>query len=64
MEKQQEIIGDLQGQVIQVEEQLARVESEKFVPEEDVLLKAEVMERYIDNIVVYNEEEIEIRWKV
>ena len=45
-------------------EQLAKTESEKFVPEEDVLLTAEAIEKYIDSIVVSNEEEIEIRWKV
>lgn len=64
MEKQQKVIGDLQGQVIQIEEQLGRTESEKFAPGEDALLTSEVMERYIDSIVVYNEEEIEIRWKM
>lgn len=64
MEKQQEVISGLQGQVVQVEKQIGRAASEKFVPEEDVLLTAEVIEKYIDSIVVYNEEEIEIRWKV
>ena len=63
MEKQQEVISGLQGQVIQVEKQIGRVESEKFASEEDVLLTSETMERYIDSILVYNEEEIEIRWK-
>lgn len=53
----------MQEQVIQIEEQLGRTESEKFAPKEDVLLTSEVMERYIDSIVVFNEEEIEIRWK-
>ena len=64
MEKQQEIIGDLQEKAIQIEEQIGRAESEKFVPEEDVLLTSETMERYIDSIVVFNEEEIEIRWNI
>ena len=63
MGEQQEVISDLQEQVIQIEEQLGRTESEKFAPKEDVLLTSEVMERYIDSIVVFNEEEIEIRWK-
>lgn len=45
-------------------EQLAKTESEKFVPGEDVLLTAEAIEKYIDSIVVSNEEEIEINWKV
>ena len=63
MEKQQKVICGLQGQVIQVEEQIAMAEPEKFVPEDDVLLTSETMEQYIDSIVVSNEEEIEIRWK-
>lgn len=63
MEKQQKVISDLQEQFIQVEKQLVRKESEKFAPREDALLTPEVMERYIDSIVVFNEEEIEIRWK-
>ena len=63
MEKQQKVICGLQGQVIQVEEQIAMAELEKFVPEDDVLLTSETMEQYIDSIVVSNEEEIEIRWK-
>ena len=64
MEKQQKVISGLQGQVVQVKEQIGRAASEKFVPEEDVLLTAETIEKYIDRIVVYNEEEIEIRWKM
>ena len=63
MEKQQEVISDLQEQVIQMEEQLGRPEQDQFVPEEDALLTSEVMERYVDSIVVFSEEEIEIRWK-
>ena len=47
-----------------MKEQIGRAASEKFVPEEDVLLTAETIEKYIDRIVVYNEEEIEIRWKM
>ena len=64
MEKQQKVISSLQGQVVQVKEQIGRAASEKFVPEEDVLLTAETIEKYIDSILVYNEEEIEIRWKM
>lgn len=64
MEKQQKVISSLQGQVVQVKEQIGRAALEKFVPEEDVLLTAETIEKYIDRIVVYNEEEIEIRWKM
>lgn len=62
--KQQEVIRDLQGQVIQIEEQIGRAQSGKFVPEEDALLISEEIEKYIDSIVVYHEEEIDIRWKV
>ncbi len=64
MEKQQEVISDLQRQVIQMEEQLGRTEPDKFISEEDALLTSETMERYIGSIVVYNEEKIEIRWKM
>ena len=64
MEKQQEVISGLQEQAIQIEEQLGSPESEKFASEEDVLLTSEVMERYIDSIVVFDEEKIEIRWKM
>lgn len=63
MEEQQGLIRDLQEQVIQIEEQICRIEPDKFISEEDALLTSEVMERYIDSIVVFNEEEIEIRWK-
>lgn len=63
MEKQQEVARNLHEQAIQVEEQLARTETGKFVPNEDTLLASDIMEKYIDKILVYNEEEIEIRWK-
>ena len=62
MEKQRGAIGDLQEQVIRLDEQIRKVQSDKFIQEGDVLLTSEVMERYINKIVVYNEEEIEIRW--
>lgn len=52
-------IRELQGQVIQMEEQIDRAESDKFISERDALLTSEAM-RYIDKIVVYNEKEIEI----
>lgn len=63
MEKQRGAIGDLQEQVIRLDEQISKVQSDKFIQEGDVLLTSEVMERYINKIVVYNEDEIEIRWK-
>lgn len=63
MGKQQEAIGDLKEQIIRLDEQISKVQSDKFIQEEDVLLASEVMEKYINKIVVYNEEEIEIRWK-
>lgn len=60
--KQQEVIGKLHDQVIRVEEQIHRAESEKFALDADVVLTSEKMDQYIDEIVVYNEEDIEIRW--
>ena len=54
MEKQQRVIRDLKEQVIWMEQQIGEAEPDIFV--------SEVMERYIDQIVVYNEERIEIRW--
>lgn len=63
MKKQQEVINDLQEQVIQVGEQISKVESEKFISEGDIVLTSEMVERYVNEIVVYNEEEIDIRWK-
>lgn len=56
MEKQQEVIQKLKKQIHQAE-------SEKFIMEEDVGLTSEMMERYIDKIMVYSEENFEIRWK-
>lgn len=64
IEKQQDIIRDLRGKLVQMEEQLVRAESEELIPEADTLLTSEVIERYIEKIVVYNEEDIEIRWKM
>ena len=64
LEKQQGVIRDLQEQIIQIEEQIGGKEPDKFISEEEALLTSEVVERYIDSIVVFNEEEIEIRWKM
>ncbi len=63
IEQQREIIRDLQEQVIQMDEQIDKAESEKFVSGEDSLLLSEAMERYVDEIVVFDEAKIEIKWK-
>lgn len=38
-------------------------EEQNLASEGDVLVTSELVERYIDKIVIYNEKEIEIRWK-
>lgn len=63
MEEKQEIIEALQEQVIQIEEQIDKLQSGGFSFAKNALLAMELMERYIDTIVVHNEKEIEIKWK-
>ena len=63
MEKKQKVVQELQEQIIQADEQLHKAEKEKFIMDEDAGPSSEMMERYIDEVVVYNEEDIEIRWK-
>ncbi len=63
MEKQRRVIRSLQERVIRLDEQIQKAESEKFISGGEVLLASETMEKYIDKIVVYNEEDIEIKWK-
>lgn len=64
MEKKQEVIQKLQEQISRTDEQIHQAESGNFIMEEDAGLTSEMLERYIDKIIVYSEEEIEIRWKV
>lgn len=64
MEKKQEMIQKLQEQIFQTDEQIHKAESGKFIMEEDMGVTSEMMEQYIDTIMVYSEEEIEIRWKI
>jgi len=63
MEKKQEAIQELQEQIFQIDEQIHKAESGKFIMGENAGLTSEIMERYIDKIVIYNEEDIEIKWK-
>lgn len=49
--------------LFQLEEQISKEKLDKSVPGENGLLTTEVMERYIDKIIIYSEEEIEIMWK-
>lgn len=64
MEKKQKAIQALQEQFFQIDGQIHRAESQKFIVDRNAKLTFEMMERYIDKIIIYNEENIEIRWKV
>ncbi len=55
MEKKQEIIRELEEQVVQIDEQIYKVESEKFIWEEDADLALEIIERYVKEVVVYED---------
>ncbi len=63
IEEKQKIIHKLQEQIFQIDEQINRAESDKFIMALDVELTSEILELYIDKIVIYDEEEIEISWK-
>lgn len=64
MEKKQEVIQELQKQIYHMDEHICRAETEKFIMGGDVGLTSEMIEKYIDKIMIYNEEDIEIKWKV
>lgn len=49
--------------LFRLEERIGGEGTEEFVAGEVALLTSEVMKKYIDKIVVYKEEEIQIRWK-
>lgn len=63
MEEKQKTIQKLQEQIFQMDEKIRMAESEKFIVEMDVELTSEMVEQYIDKIVIYSEEDIEIKWK-
>lgn len=63
MEEKQRTIQKLQEQIFQIDEKIRMAESEKFIVEMDVELTSEMVERYVDKIVIYAEEDIEIKWK-
>lgn len=64
MEEKQKVIQEMQEQVIRMDEQICMAEPEKFIMDGNAGLTSELMERYIDKIMIYNEEDIEIIWKV
>ncbi len=47
-----------------IDEHICNAESEKFIMDGDVELTSEKMEQYVDKILIYNEEDIEIKWKM
>lgn len=63
MEQKEEVIGDLQKQVSSLDEQICRAKSENLFQEKDAALLSEMTEHYIEGIVVFSEENIEIKWK-
>ena len=63
MQKKQEIIQGLQGQISQIDKRISEVESGKCIVGENGLAE-EMMEWYIEEIVIYGEEEVEIKWKL
>lgn len=64
MEKKQEVIQELREQIFQMDEYICRAEPEKFIMDGDAGLASEMMERYVDKILIYNEEDIKIKWKM
>ncbi|MCI9077475.1 MAG: recombinase family protein [Lachnospiraceae bacterium] len=64
MEKQREAIQKLQEQVFKADEQVHKAETGKFIIDEDAGLASGIIEQYIDEIVIYDEKNIEIKWKV
>lgn len=63
IEKKQKVIQALQEQLFQIDEQIHKAESQKFIVDRNVRLTSEIVEQYIDKIMIYNEQDIEIEWK-
>ncbi len=63
MEKKKEAIQELQEQILKMDERIHKTELGHLI-QEDGGLTSEMVERYIDKIVVYHEGDIEIKWKM
>jgi len=64
MEKEQGVIQKLRERVFQMDEQIHKAEPGKFIMGGDAGVASEMVEWYIDKIIIYNEGDIEIKWKV
>lgn len=62
--KKQKVIQKLQEQIFKINEQILRIELENFIIYDDTVLVSEMLKKYIDKILIYNEEDIEIKWKI
>lgn len=62
MQEKQQVIQGLQEQLGQIDKRVSETEPGKLLAGEWDLA-AEVMEQYIEEIVIYDEEKMEIRWK-
>lgn len=63
IEEKQKVIQKLQEQISRTDERIHQAESEKFIQYGEEGVTSQLAERYIDKIVVYDEEDIEITWK-
>lgn len=64
MEEKQKVIQELQEQIFQIDEHICSAKSEKVIMDGDVGVTFEMLEQYVDKILIYDEEDIEIKWKM